>query len=278
MDQVPSLLGAMAKAGTTPDLVTYSSLVKGYALAGDVRRGFQVLDEMKDTGLQPDEIMYNSLLEGCSKEGRVDEALKLLSTMQSAGVKPSNHTLSILVKLLGRARRLEEAFKLVEDLTTRHGFQLNIQVYTTLMQACMNNRKLDRAMQVHDRMASDPACKPDEKAYSVLVRGCLQANGLDEAVRALRGAYCLDKTGKSQVPGVEMEVMANAMARLRGGSAAHREAAALLVSDCKAKRGLDLEVMISGATHSNRDNSRVGAPARRGHGHDSRTRCALDRQ
>merc|ERR1719428_1901860 len=172
--------------------------------------------------------------------------------MQSAGVKPSNHTLSILVKLLGRARRLEEAFKLVEDLTTRHGFQLNIQVYTTLMQACMNNRKLDRAMQVHNRMASDPACRPDEKAYSVLVRGCLHAKGLKEAMHALRCAYCLDKTSKSRVPGVDLEVLADAMTKFRSSSSTHREAAALLVADCKTKHGLDLEAMISGIMGSSK--------------------------
>merc|ERR1719453_2990192 len=100
----------------------------------------------------------------------------------------------------------------------RHGFQLNIQVYTTLIQACLNNRKLERAMQVHDRMASDPACRPDEKAYSVLVRGCLQANGLNEAIRALRCAYGLDKTAKGHAPGVETELLAEAMAKLRGSS------------------------------------------------------------
>jgi len=163
----------------------------------------------------------------------------------------------------------------VEDLTTRHGFQPNIQVYTTLIQACLNNRKLDRAMQVHDRMAADPACRPDEKAYSVLVRGCLQANGIDEGLRALRAAYRLDQNGKGRVPGVEVEILADAMARLRSGSVAHREAASLLVSELKAKHGLDVETMIAGATRSSKSYFRAGAPARRGHeGHDRRTRCA----
>jgi pentatricopeptide repeat protein len=275
MDRVPRLLGAMAKEGTTLDLVTYSSLVKGYALSGDVCRGFQVVEEMKNTGLKPDEIMHNLLLDGCAKEGRVEEALKLLQSMQSTGVKPSNHTLSILVKLLGRARRLEEAFKLVEDLPKRHGFQLNVQVYTTLIQACLNSRKLDLAMQVHKRMASDPACKPDEKVYSVLVRGCLQANGLNEAVCALRCAYRLDKTVKSHAPGVEAEVLAEAMAQLRSSSAAHREAASSLVSDCKTKHGFDLEARIAGVVRSNTGQFRAGARACRGRdGQDRRGRFA----
>merc|ERR1719262_1691478 len=221
MDRVPKLLESMRKEGVEPDLVTYSSLVKGYSLAGDVRRGFKVLEEMKASGkLLPDEIMYNVLLDGCAKESLVDDALKLLQSMKDAGITPSNHTLSILVKLLGRAKKVKEAFKIVEDLTAQHGLRPNIQVYTCLIQACLNNRQLDKAMAAHDRMVADAHCKPDERAYTALVRGCLQANGLDEALYALRCAFHLreDQPKRRQpAPGVEAELLAEAVARLRAG-------------------------------------------------------------
>merc|ERR1719174_3528083 len=116
MDRAPFLLDSMRKDGVEPDLVTYSSLVKGYSLAGDVRRGFKVLEEMRSSSkLHPDEIMYNVLLDGCARETLVDDALKLLQAMQKDGISPSNHTLSILVKLLGRAKRVKEAFEVVDD-------------------------------------------------------------------------------------------------------------------------------------------------------------------
>jgi len=244
MDRVPKLLECMCKEGVEPDLVTYSSLVKGYSLAGDVSRGFKVLDEMKSGGkLLPDEIMYNVLLDGCARESRVEEALKLLESMTSAGIAPSNHTLSILVKLLGRAKRVQDAFKMVDSLTSQHGLRPNIQVYTCLVQACLNNRQLDRAMVAHDRMVADPHCKPDERAYTVLVRGCLQANGLDEALHAVRCAYHLrqDQPQRRQAaPGVEAELLGEAVARLRAGKPAQREAASQLVAELKEHHGLDV--------------------------------------
>merc|ERR1719456_1423866 len=137
MARVPQLLESMRQERVEPDLVTYSSLVKGYCLAGDVRRGFKVFEEMKSSGkVLPDEIIYNVLMDGCARETLVDDALKLLQSMQGAGITPSNHTLSILVKLLGRAKRVNEAFKVVDDLTAQHGLRPNIQVYTCLIQAC----------------------------------------------------------------------------------------------------------------------------------------------
>merc|ERR1719453_411960 len=102
MDRAGQLLEDMRSSCVEPDIITYSTLVKGYCLEGDIDRGFAVLGELKkDDKLSADEIMYNSLLDGCAKQQRVDDALRVLAEMQAEGVTPSNYTLSILVKLLG---------------------------------------------------------------------------------------------------------------------------------------------------------------------------------
>merc|ERR1719162_1940894 len=174
MCRAPELLEDMHKTNVEPDLITYSTLVKGYCLEGSIEKAFRVLEEMKAEGkLQADEIMFNSLLDGCAKQQRVQEALKLLKEMEASDkANPSNYTLSILVKLLGRARLLGQAFDFVEDIRARHGFRPNVQVYTCLMQACMFNKKLDRALALHDTMVK-AGCSPDERLYVALVRGCL---------------------------------------------------------------------------------------------------------
>merc|ERR1719388_351789 len=176
MDRVPKLLEDMQRNKLQADLVTYSTLVKGYSLDGKMTQAFEILEDMKSVKhLKPDEIMCNSLLEGCAREHRVDLALSLLEQMKEFRVSPSNCTLSILVKLLGRSQRLDEAFKVVSELSIHHGFWPNIQVYTCLIQACLHNRRLDKAMEVHSTMAAEPSCHPDEKACSVILKGCLDA-------------------------------------------------------------------------------------------------------
>merc|ERR1719355_59622 len=156
MDRAPLLLEDMREAAIEPDIITYSTIIKGYCLEGDVDRAFSVLEDMKtDDKFAPDEIMYNSILDGCAKQHRVDDALRLLDEMKLTGVIPSNYTLSILVKLLGHARRLSQAFKLVEELSQRHGFRPNVQVYTCLVQACLLNRRLERAIALHDTMVEE---------------------------------------------------------------------------------------------------------------------------
>merc|ERR1719215_37182 len=107
----------MRAKGITPNLITYSTMVKGHCQAGDIEQGFATLEQMKsETWLKPDEIMYNSLLDGCAQNNLVDEGLKLLEEMQAEHVYPSNFTLSVLVKLMSRSRKVDQAFDLVQQL------------------------------------------------------------------------------------------------------------------------------------------------------------------
>lgn len=237
----------MKESSVEPDIITYSTIVKGYCLEGDVDRAFSVLEDMKsDDKFAADEIMYNSILDGCAKQHRVDDALKLLEEMKSTGVIPSNYTLSILVKLLGHARRLSQAFKLVEELSQEHGFRPNVQVYTCLVQACLLNRRLERAMTLHDTMIADAGCTTDEKFYAVLARGCMQLHQPLKAVEVVRAAFQLPghnlatPARKDRPVGVEARALDEIAARLRSGGKEEHEALTSLAADLLEYRGLHL--------------------------------------
>jgi len=243
MRRAAELLEDMKATSVEPDIITYSTIIKGYCVEGDLDRAFGVLDEMKsgDDEFAPDEIMYNSLLDGCAKQHRVEDALRVLEEMKASGVGPSNYTLSILVKLLGHARRLNQAFSMVEDLSKQHGFRPNVQVYTCLMQACILNRKLERAVQLHNTVVSDSSCTADQKLYTALVRGCLQLHKPLRAVEVVRAAFQLsghnlkEPTRKPVRPvGVEVHVLTELFTRLKSGTPAEQEALSELEADLES--------------------------------------------
>merc|ERR1719359_1372960 len=244
MCRAEHVLKAMRAASVQPDIISYSTIVKGHSLDGNIDKALAVLKEMRaDKTMQPDEITYNSFLDGCAKQHRVDEALAALEEMQAAGVSPSSYTLSILVKLLGRVRRLNLAFSVVEDLSAKHHFKPNVQVYTCLMQACIQNRKLDRALALHDQMVLAD-CPPDEKLYTGLARGCLQLRAPQKAADVIRTSYQLPGTTlavskKGLAPaGIEMSTMVEVCATLRGGSKEDQAAANKLMTDMMKLRGI----------------------------------------
>jgi len=240
MSRTPELLKDMQKDNVEPDLISYSTLIKGYCLEGSIDRAFGILGKMKAEGkLQADEIMYNSLLDGCAKQQRVEEALKVLKEMEaSENVKPSNYTLSILVKLLGRARRLGQAFEVVEDISARYKIRLNVQVYTCLMQACMFNKKLDRALVLHDTMVK-AGCSPDERLYVALIRGCLHC-APRKAADVVRAAFQLPggalAVSGGRVAGVDEATVEEVCKILQAGSAEDKAACTSLKADLASRR------------------------------------------
>eukprot|EP00929_Paragymnodinium_shiwhaense_P084575 TRINITY_DN45228_c0_g1_i1.p1 TRINITY_DN45228_c0_g1~~TRINITY_DN45228_c0_g1_i1.p1 ORF type:complete len:1115 (+),score=307.20 TRINITY_DN45228_c0_g1_i1:231-3575(+) len=191
MDHVPNILQDMDRANIKPNVITYSTMLKGHCQRGDIQMGFKLLEQMKtDAKLRPDEIVYNSLLDGCAQNGLVDEGLSILEGMQKEGVIPSNFTLSVLVKLMSRARNLEMAFNLVEELSTKYKFQVNVHVYTNLIQACISNRALNRGIGVLQKMIKERVA-PENRSYAILIRASLQLGQFEQANGLLRGALGL---------------------------------------------------------------------------------------
>merc|ERR1719353_2597025 len=170
MEHLPKILANMKENNAAPNVITYSTMLKGHCQNGNIQGGFAILEQMKkDTRMKPDEIMYNSLLDGCAQNNLVDEGLRLLEEMQNEGVAPSNFTLSLLVKLLNRARRLDRAFSIVEEISKKYRFHPNVHVYTNLIQACASNQQLHRGMNVLEQMIKERVA-PDSRTYSILVR------------------------------------------------------------------------------------------------------------
>merc|ERR1719375_1928691 len=244
MDRVPQLLADMQGANISRDQITYGTLVKGHCLSGSVDQALEVLAEMRAEGKhRPDEILYNCLLDGCAKEHRLEDAMTLYSEMKQANVVPSNFTLCTLVKLLGRSRRLEEAFAAVEELSTKGGLKPNIQVFTCLIQACIHNRQLHQALDLHDDVI-EAECEPDQKTYTVFVRGCMWGGNLSKAVELVRCAYLLPghqfKT-PSKAHGVEQKVLEELVMKLNQGTQNDAALGRGLLLDLKQHHGLNVQ-------------------------------------
>merc|ERR1719230_1401146 len=152
MARAGDLFRDMSLRNVTPDLISYSTLIKGHCSRGDLEQGLQLLGLMQRRGILPDAIVFNSILDGCAHKQMRALTEQGLSDMENAGIAPSNFTLSILVKLYGRCSDLDTAFHVVETYPKKYNFKLNAQVYTCLMSACIANGTLAKALSVYKDM------------------------------------------------------------------------------------------------------------------------------
>ena len=211
----------------------------------------------------PDDIMHNSLLDGRAKKQNVDEGLQFLDEMRAARIAPSNCTLSTMVKLLGNARRLNQAFQFVEDLSNQNGFRPNVQVYTCLTQACVMNRRLDRALQLHDRMVADTWGAIDGKFYSVLDRGCIQLRQVVTGVDVVHATHHLPGGALSSRPrrvDTEPRTIEELARKLKTSGQEKHNALSRLAGDLDQQRGVDVYNLTATLGRSS-----AGKGHRRGH-------------
>merc|ERR1719450_2023874 len=106
-----------------PDLITYSTLLKGYCQVGDLDKALQVAETIKACGLKCDELVYNTLIDGCVKANDLSAGVGLFAEMTQSGMMPSSITHSILVRLYQRNGYKGDAFDAVAQLYQHHGLE-----------------------------------------------------------------------------------------------------------------------------------------------------------
>ncbi|KAF2283195.1 hypothetical protein GH714_043525 [Hevea brasiliensis] len=98
------------------NLITWNSMIGGFAQNGRGGEALQIFDEMIKEGIKPDYITFIGLLFACSHAGLVDQGKKYFMSMtKQYGIKPGIEHYNCMVDLLGRAGLLEEAENLIEN-------------------------------------------------------------------------------------------------------------------------------------------------------------------
>jgi pentatricopeptide repeat protein len=125
LPQAEGLLREMTSPGGTlePDLITFSTLLKGYCHTGELDKALQVVETIKARGLRCDELVYNTLMDGCVKANDIAAGVGLFEEMVQNGMRPSTITHSILARLYQRAGYEEDATEAVAQLYQNHGLE-----------------------------------------------------------------------------------------------------------------------------------------------------------
>ncbi|CAE7445202.1 unnamed protein product, partial [Symbiodinium pilosum] len=85
-----------------PDLISYSTVLKGYCQNGELLKALCMFDDMKERCLRCDELVYNTLMEGCVKSDDWKAGCGIFAEMVECGLRPSAITASILSRLFQR--------------------------------------------------------------------------------------------------------------------------------------------------------------------------------
>ncbi|PKA59244.1 Pentatricopeptide repeat-containing protein [Apostasia shenzhenica] len=115
------------------NLVSFNTLLSGYAMHGLRTEGLQLFNEMLQNGIKPDAISFLSVLSLCVHVGSVEEGLHCFNMMGTYGIRPNLKHYTCLVDLFSRAGKLQEALKLIDGMP----LEPDAVIWGTLLSGCV---------------------------------------------------------------------------------------------------------------------------------------------
>lgn len=180
-----------ADSNVSPDLITYSILIKANCDASRLAEALQLLDAMLKSGLQPDEVVFNNLLAGCAKQANAELALRLYKDMVASKVAPSNATFSIMIGLYSSCKLFDEAVAMLREEPAIHGVELEPRLFAQLLQCCIRARHGRRALEAYHLLHEHSS--PSAAVHNSIFVLCVKLNMFDTAADIL--AVAAEKGG-----------------------------------------------------------------------------------
>ncbi|KAH9671766.1 pentatricopeptide repeat-containing protein [Citrus sinensis] len=176
-----------------PDVVSWSSLIVGYAQFGCGEEALKLFRRMRSSGVRPNHVTLVGVLTACSHVGLVEEGLQLYRIMQNEyGIIPTRERRSCVVDLLARAGRVHEA----EDFINQMAFDDDIVVWKSLLASCKTHGNVDVGKRAAENILK---IDPTNSAALVLLCNIYASSGKWEEVARLMGS--MKERGVRKVPG-----------------------------------------------------------------------------
>jgi len=160
--------------------VIYSTMLKGFSQARNLKGVFRVVAEMTDREIPFNVISYNTTIDACARCGAMDRAPALLDSMRQAGLEPDLVTYSTLVKGYSLAGDVERGFKVLKEMRAGGKLKPDEIMYNSLLDGCAREHRVDQALELLETMQG-AGIAPSNHTLSILVKLLGRARKLDKA-------------------------------------------------------------------------------------------------
>ncbi|KAL6197764.1 hypothetical protein ACLB2K_033369 [Fragaria x ananassa] len=160
------------------DVVSWNSMLTGYAQHGLGKEAVQLFQEMLRNGVQPNDISFLCVLTACSHSHLLDEGQYYFHLMKKRfKIEPQVFHYVTMVDLLGRAGLLDRADKFIREMLT----EPTAAVWGALLGACRMHNNIDLGAYAAKRAFElDPS---DSGPYIILANMYASAGRLNDAAK-----------------------------------------------------------------------------------------------
>ena len=136
------------------NLVSWNSLIGGYARHGLGTRALEEFERMKRVGIWPDHVTFVNVLSGCAHAGLVEQGEREFKAMETEfGIRAGVEHYACMVDLFGRAGQLQKAEELIKAMPV----EPDVVVWGALLGGCGLHSNLEVTT-----FAADGICRLEE--------------------------------------------------------------------------------------------------------------------
>ncbi|KAK9163916.1 hypothetical protein Syun_004818 [Stephania yunnanensis] len=206
---------AFRQLKTSDDLVSWNTIIAGYAQHGHYEKAISLFTDINSTGLKPDGITFLSLLSACGHAGKVNESLEWFNSMIAEyGIEPRVEHYACVIHTLCRAGQLEKAFHLIREMP----FEADAGVWGALLAACWVFLNVELGEFAARRLLD---LQPENSGTYVMLSNIYAAVGNWRGVMEVRGL--MKEQGVKKQPGYSWIEFGNKVHFFLGDDISHPE-------------------------------------------------------
>ncbi|KAJ7565675.1 hypothetical protein O6H91_02G070400 [Diphasiastrum complanatum] len=158
------------------DVVSWSTMIAGYAQHGMSQQAFQLFNQMQKHGVKPNSVTFISMLKVCGNMAALPEGKIIHAEMIESGIEVDVQLGSALIDMYAKCGSLEMALSVFECLAEK-----NIVSWSSLIAGYAQHGLGLQALQIFNRMQQE-GIKPDDATFVSVLSACSHASLLDEGI------------------------------------------------------------------------------------------------
>lgn len=173
--------GYMTRSGFDPSSFAGSALVHMYMKCGNVERGKRVFEGMPDRDL----VSWTSLIVGYAQHGYPNEALRVFESLLKSGTKPDHVAFVGVLSACVHAGLVDKGLEYFRSIKSRHGIEHTPDHYACVVDLLARSGRLKEAEEIIDEMP----LKPNKYLWAALLGGSRIHGNLGLAKRAAEALF-----------------------------------------------------------------------------------------
>lgn len=176
LEMAEEVLTEICKLEHGCDVITYNTLIKGYAQMKNLDRCFELEKQMASQGIEPSDVTFGILLDACIGADQLEKAAQVFRQFQASGRQLNAILYTTLLKGLARAGQPDQAMQVFNQMC-ESGIEPDLVAFSVLIKAHCDSGRVETALELLERMCK-LGLSPDEIVFNNLLLGCVERKNL----------------------------------------------------------------------------------------------------